>query len=354
MPFQLRDPQGAARSVAYLLLAAAPVSFVTGILLPEHHPISFVLTICVVITVETIAGVICLRRPHWVPRLGWFLVPFLAAILIAVLNMMSRDTSAGAQLFYLWPVLYSANFLSRRAIAGTLTFVSAGHAATAFTLLDTAPAISDWFSVTVALSLTAIVVASLRDRNDRLRAVLEAQAFADSLTGLANRRSFDGELARSVAWAHDSGGSLALMTVDVDHFKKINDTWGHAVGDQALNAVADALRVVARSDDDVVARLGGDEFAVLLRTDLPGARHAAGEVRTALGATSDLPGGPPGLSIGIAVLPDHAGTAAELQAASDAALYAAKQDGRGRTAMAHPPAPRQDSPPRRPAPSAAG
>jgi GGDEF domain-containing protein len=76
---------------------------------------------------------------------------------------------------------------------------------------------------------------------------------------------------------------------------------------------------------------------VLLRTDRLGARRAADEIREAVTKIDNLPGGPPGLSIGIAVLPDHAGTAKELVAASDSALYEAKTGGRGRTAVAHPP-----------------
>ena len=130
------------------------------------------------------------------------------------------------------------------------------------------------------------------------------------------------------------------MTLDIDYFKKINDTWGHGVGDQALQVVADALRRVANGDGDVVGRLGGDEFVVLLRTDRLGARRAADEVRAAVAEVGTLPCGPPGLSIGVAMLPDHADTAIELGTASDAALYEAKQGGRGRTAIAHPPTPR--------------
>jgi diguanylate cyclase (GGDEF)-like protein len=93
------------------------------------------------------------------------------------------------------------------------------------------------------------------------------------------------------------------------------------------------LNEIARGDD-VVGRLGGDEFVVLLRTDRAGALRAADELRALVAAVDSLPCGPPGLSIGGAVLPDHATTAIELGAASDAALYRAKEGGRGRTAFA--------------------
>lgn len=341
--YQLRDQQAAAHSVAYLMLAAAPVVFITGIVLPDEHPVGWVITISLTFVFMAGMGSMARWRPGRLPRLWWLIAPLLATVTIAGLNLASHDASAGAQLFYLWPVLYAANFLSHRIAALNLTLICAGHAAVAFSSLSLTRALSDWISLTVALSLTAFVVASLRNRNDRLRQVLESQALADPLTGLANRRSFDAELARSVAWALRGGESLALLTVDIDYFKKINDTWGHGVGDQALQVVASALRVIARREEDVVARLGGDEFAVLLRTDRVSARRAADEVRTALGAVDGLPCGPPGLSIGVAVLPHHAGTPDELKAASDAALYEAKEGGRGRTAMARPLTPRQNS-----------
>jgi diguanylate cyclase (GGDEF)-like protein len=338
--YQLRDQAGASRSVAYLMMAAGPFTFLTGVVLPQTRTVLGVVIFAVVTVVLGLGGVVCRWRPDWLPRVTWFLAPFFGVAMITGLNVLTADASTGSQFFYLWPVLYAANFLGRLANYLVLLFVSLGCAAAVFPVEGANRGLPDWASLTVAMALTAVVVSSLRLRNDRLREVLETQAYADPLTGVANRRSFDGELARAVSWANRGRESIALMTIDIDHFKEINDTWGHAVGDQALQAVAGALRAVARREDDVVGRLGGDEFVMLLRTDRMGARRAADELREVLAAIDTLPGGPPGLSIGLAVLPDHAGTAAELGAASDAALYEAKQGGRGRTAMAHPRAPR--------------
>ncbi|GAA0568799.1 hypothetical protein GCM10010172_61380 [Paractinoplanes ferrugineus] len=339
MRYQLRDQAGASRSVAYLLMGAGPFMFVTGVVLPTTRTVAGVSIFGVLTVVLALGGVICRWRPEWVPPLMWFLAPFAGTALVTFLNAFTGDASTGAQFFYLWPVLYTANFLGRLANYVSMACVSAGAAAVLFPIQGADRGLTDWVSLTVAMILTAVVVTSLRSRNDRLREVLETQAYADPLTGVANRRSFDGELARAVTWAKRGPESIALLTIDIDYFKKINDTYGHAVGDQALQEVAAALRTVARRDDDVVGRLGGDEFVVLLRTDRLGARRAADDIRAAVAAVESLPGGPPGLSIGVAVLPDHAGTAAQLGAASDAALYEAKQGGRGRTAMAHPPAP---------------
>jgi diguanylate cyclase (GGDEF)-like protein len=336
--FQLRDEVGASRSLAYLMMAGGPFMLLTGVILPERRTIAGVITFVLLTIGLTAGGIICRWRPEWVPKVVWLIAPFFGIGLVGVLNVTTHDASTGAQLFYLWPILYAANFLGRLVNLATITLVSAANAVVVFPLLDAQQAVSDWASLTVAMALTSIVVGSLRNRNEKLRDVLESQAYADPLTGVANRRSFDGELDRAVAWAHQTGAPIALFTLDVDYFKKINDTWGHGVGDQALQAVAGALREIAGGPNDVVGRLGGDEFVVLLRTDRPGARRAADEVRALVAAIDTLPCGPPGLSIGIALLPDHAGTAVELGAASDAALYQAKQGGRGRTAMAEPPA----------------
>jgi diguanylate cyclase (GGDEF)-like protein len=332
--YQLRDELGASRAVAYLMMTAAPFILVTFLLVPGQ-PVSHLVAVVAAFVVLGIGGVFTRFRPERMPRWFWVISPFFAIMVVSGLNLVTEDASTGAQLFYLWPVLYSANFLSRRVVYITMAGVSAGEASVVFPLLPTlGDAISDWVSMTVAMTLIAIVVLSLRDRSDRLRDVLRKQALADALTGVANRRSFDAELGRAVAWAQQSGEPIALITLDVDHFKKINDTYGHAVGDQALQAVAASLSKVARRDTDVVARLGGDEFVMLLRTDRPGACRAADEARDLLAQVPSLPGGPPGLSIGIAVLPDHAATAEELLGASDAALYEAKLGGRGRTAVA--------------------
>jgi diguanylate cyclase (GGDEF)-like protein len=316
------------------MMTAAPFIFSTGVVLDPHRPLSALIAITVTCVVLGLGGAACRWMPEQVPYFMWLVVPFFGIAVTLGMNLVTQDATTGAQLFYLWPVLYTANFLSRRLIYLTLAAVSAAEAIGVFPLLELDNAVSDWGSLTLAMTLTAVIVASLRNRNDKLREVLETQAFADGLTGVANRRSFDAALAAAIASARRTGEPVALLTLDVDHFKKINDTWGHAVGDQALQAVAAALEKVARRAGDIVARLGGDEFVMLLRTDPVGARHAADEVRAAMAQLSTLPGGPPGLSIGVAVLPDHAATAEELLGTSDAALYEAKQGGRGRTAVA--------------------
>jgi diguanylate cyclase (GGDEF)-like protein len=340
LPYQLRDQHGAARAVAYLMLVGGPYNIVTGVLMKLGSPLAELVALTVTSCALVAVGIVCWRRPTSLPHLFWLLVPFLSTGVVTGLNLATEDATTAAQLFYLWPLLYAATFLSRRIAYLTVAAISAGHAPVVFAFSPMSEALSDWIAMTVAMTMTAWVVINLNHRNDRLRAVLQEQAATDGLTGAANRRAFDLALHQAV---HSAGPDqpAALVLIDVDHFKQINDTWGHAAGDHALRAVADALRSAAAGTEHLVARLGGDEFAVLLRCDPRGAFRYAERARTMLNATDGLQGGPPQLSIGIGIAPDHATGPEELQRVADAALYRAKDGGRGRTAVAPAP-PRQN------------
>lgn len=329
----MRDQPGGARAVAYLMLAGGVYNFVTGVLMKLGEPLIELVTLGVTSTVLFALGLVCLRRPGVLPALFWPLVPFVSAGVITGLNVATADATLGPQLFYLWPLLYASSFLSRRLIVAVVVQISAGHALTAFRFEPADRALRDWIAITVAMSMTAVVVAGLRERNDRLLRVLEDQATSDALTGVANRRAFDTALAEAIGAEH-----VALVVIDVDHFKTINDTWGHAIGDRALCAVADALRDAlpdaVPGHGHMVARLGGDEFAVLLRSGPATALRYAETARARITAGGELPCGPPSLSIGIAAAPDHATTAEELQRVADGALYRSKAGGRGRSTLA--------------------
>ena len=156
----------------------------------------------------------------------------------------------------------------------------------------------------------------------------------DPLTGLANRRRFSVELDRHLDFCRRYGARGALLLIDLDHFKEVNDTLGHAAGDTLLTSLADVLRESVRSTD-IVARLGGDEFAVLLlETDHAGtelvAEHLVVAVRahsTALGAAADAVTA----SVGAVVIGGEGGsaqTAEELLTGADSLMYQAKQGGR--------------------------
>ncbi|MSP58933.1 MAG: diguanylate cyclase [Myxococcales bacterium] len=188
--------------------------------------------------------------------------------------------------------------------------------------------------------LRARVRAALRTR--RYHELLSQRAQLDGLTGLWNRSYFDRRLAEELAAARRYGRRVGLILIDIDHFKKINDTYGHPVGDQVLQAMGELLHTRIRTTD-AACRYGGEEFAVVLsETDGPGARRAADRVQEgmailrfhhkgrAFGVTA---------SIGLAsasLLGAGPPTAAQLITAADEALYTAKQTGRNRICESSP------------------
>ena len=183
--------------------------------------------------------------------------------------------------------------------------------------------------------LTNVVDVSERYRYEQQLAHL---ANHDPLTGLANRRHFDLELARHVDHCRRYGAAGALLVLDLDHFKEVNDSLGHATGDELLVQVAEILRGRLRTTD-VVARLGGDEFAVLLpQSDQKAteavARGIVEEVHRQLGSLADTRSNVT-VSIGGATVPADVRTASELLSTADAAMYRAKAAGRNQYVL-HP------------------
>lgn len=196
------------------------------------------------------------------------------------------------------------------------------------------------------------VVETLRDMTEQKLAQIALQSLVnkDGLTGLANRRSFDASIEADCVQGEREGTPLALLLVDVDHFKSYNDTYGHQKGDDCLKSVAKTIGAQVYRPSDLAARYGGEEFAVLLPgVDLDGALGIGERIRQAVvGLGIDHTGNPREgkvtLSVGVAVaVPgERLGPAAFISAA-DRALYAAKAAGRNRIAHAAPG--RQESPP---------
>jgi diguanylate cyclase (GGDEF)-like protein len=162
---------------------------------------------------------------------------------------------------------------------------------------------------------------------------METMATTDGLTGLTNHRTFQERLTQIMERASRHNQKVALLLCDVDHFKQVNDTYGHPVGDQVLRKVAQVLNRAVRRID-LTARYGGEEFAVLLEaTDEAGALHLAERIRQdveALRLESDVGRFSVTTSIGVACYPDDATEQAELIEHADQALYAAKEGGRNR------------------------
>lgn len=172
----------------------------------------------------------------------------------------------------------------------------------------------------------------LRQRIDRLR----ADADLDSLTGLANRRRFRVALAREVERWRRYRVPCALLMLDIDHLKRINDQFGHPMGDVVIRQIAQTLKDVSR-DNDTAARLGGEEFALLLAgVDVEKAAAAAERLRTVLSGQRVDGVGVVTVSMGVAGCPESATSERTLYSASDSALYVSKNSGRDRVSVAPP------------------
>jgi diguanylate cyclase len=169
------------------------------------------------------------------------------------------------------------------------------------------------------------------------------ESLTDSLTGIANRKAFDGELVAAMAEAKENDETVALLMVDIDHFKKFNDTWGHQTGDQVLRLVATCMSENVKGRD-TVARFGGEEFAIILRrTALENATNLAGQIRGYVQSkklvkrsTGDVLGT---ITVSIGVAQFSSGdTPVTLIQRADACLYAAKNGGRNRVVSEDEPA----------------
>ncbi len=188
----------------------------------------------------------------------------------------------------------------------------------------------------------AVVAACEISRDISARKVADAKlqhlASHDALTGLLNRRAFEVELERAVAFAKRYELETALLIIDIDRFKLINDTYGHRTGDAALRRVAELMRARLRQTD-VIGRLGGDEFAIILSGVEPGqALRVAEEILDVVRAdrviaVNDNPV-PMTVSAGISRIGADDASPGELLAQTDSALYAAKQAGRDRVSEA--------------------
>lgn len=187
------------------------------------------------------------------------------------------------------------------------------------------------------------LVESLGERGKALEQAcdaLERVSRTDPLTGLANRRSRDTRLSDEWERALRNGGPLAVVAIDVDHFKRFNDTHGHPEGDRALKAVAEMLRAGIRGPIDLAARHGGEEFMLILPgVDLAGAASIAERVRVNVAMCGDDPAWAlpekVTVSLGVAAIEPAPGRSFhELTIAADAALYRAKMGGRNRYELA--------------------
>ena len=214
-----------------------------------------------------------------------------------------------------------------------------------FQATDDAPVMAD---AELSFKTTFAGQVGLSVANIRLREALRAQSIKDPLTGLYNRRYLTEMLEREIRRAVRAEQPLGILMLDLDHFKKFNDTYGHDAGDTVLRETASFLTKSIRIED-IVCRFGGEEFVIILPTADLNASHARAErIRSKLRELTVLHQGQSlgmiTVSVGVAALPQHGTSPRELLDAADAALYRAKREGRDRVVVADPP-PLADAPP---------
>lgn len=232
-------------------------------------------------------------------------------------------------LFYLVPVAVAAWYCGPRdgiAIAG-LACVG-WYVADFFAGLTYAhPAIPVW-NTAVRFGFFAVVAGLVSVYHDALRRQRQLLR-TDPLTGLANRRAFGDALAHDLALARRRGSALSLAYLDLDDFKAVNDTAGHAEGDRVLRTVGEVLGRSLR-EADTAARLGGDEFAFLLPDTGPeGAAQVAGKLASELRQAFIAGQWPVDCSIGVVTFPHARVSLADAMEAADRAMYEAKRSGKG-------------------------
>lgn len=197
--------------------------------------------------------------------------------------------------------------------------------------------------IVLALCGLTVFLSLLYGRDLRRRAALQEElarlSRTDALTGLANRRRFEEAFREARDRARRTGEPLSLLVVDADHFKRCNDRYGHAIGDEVLKGLGRCLSASVRRPGDLAARIGGEEFAVLLPdTDGDGALRVARAIHWAVSKLAVASPGPgPGsvtVSVGLAVDAGVGHDMGDLYRRADAALYQAKADGRNRTRCA--------------------
>ena len=264
------------------------------------------------------------------PRLPFPVIAALGPIgaaLIAVAIATTPEPGDGA-VFYAWPVLWSAYYFGIRGTVFALGWVAVAHGIAILSLSGEASTIDRWMDVVVSMTIVAVVTQALSRRNRQLLASSLNEARTDTLTGLLNRRGFEERMPLELERASREGHRIAVVSFDIDYFKRVNDEWGHEIGDRVLVALGDVFRAESR-ETDLVTRMGGEEFTTVISDTSPADAIAYAERIRAAFAAVDVGAGHVTISAGITTsFAPH--SADPLLLAADSALYAAKCGGRDR------------------------
>jgi diguanylate cyclase (GGDEF)-like protein len=313
------------RRVSIAFLVAGGLAAIAGTFVPDPDPSDHrALLILAAVCLALAAGLGAWRRPPaalvaFLPTVGLVL----AGVAVAV-----AEPLASTPTYYLLPVLASAYFGSVRRLAADLC-ICAGTLAVVLALwVEPAARTAVWIGTIIPAVCVALVVAGLKRRLDAQVDGLRNLADTDPLSGLLNHGAFGGALDRTLEHYHAAGRGATLLLLDIDHFKTVNDRFGHQEGDRMLRLVSDVLTLHKRRDD-LLGRVGGEEFALLLPdADPVAARRVAERIRDAVRAATETTPASLTLSVGIAALSPSIASSHALLHAADRALYVAKDRGR--------------------------
>jgi diguanylate cyclase (GGDEF)-like protein len=280
----------------------------------------------------TVLGMLVIGRerlPNWTPDLCAYLLYLIVGGIISTY----QDPDTPYAFLYLWLSVHSFYFQPWRRAAPQVAFIAADYAVSLLAMPGAGFPVLRWAVTVLTTAVICTMVALLRARVDVLVGRLAGVARTDPLTGLRNRRAYDEIFEIELARADRTDQPLSLIVGDIDHFKAVNDRFGHPTGDVVLRRVAAVLEQSERRVDAAI-RLGGEEFALLLPgTDAHGAYRVAQRVRENLRRAFHRDTLPVTMSFGIACCPTHGRDAEALFQAADTALLEAKARGRDRAVV---------------------
>jgi diguanylate cyclase (GGDEF)-like protein len=315
------------RRVALAFLCAGALASLAGTLVPDpdtrdHGALLGLSLACGVLAL----GLAVWRRP---PGAVLAALPAVGLVLALVAVAVAKPL-ASTPTYALLPILASAYYGSPRRLAVETGAYIAGLAAVLAVWVEPGTRMAVYIGTVIPAVCVAVVVAMLRQRVDAHVDGLEDRADTDALTGLLNHGAFGAALEDALERAPATGRPATLLLLDVDHFKLVNDRYGHLEGDRMLRVVSDVLAAHKRRGD-LLGRVGGEEFALLLPdAGLHAAHGVAERVRVAVREATIAGPCPLTVSIGIATSSPALATTDQLLHAADRALYAAKARGRDR------------------------
>lgn len=280
----------------------------------------------VVIEAGLAAFFVLVRRP---PAIAFLASPYFGILCVTAASCVV-ETTRPTPLYYLWALLAAAFFLRGRAVAAAFAFFLVTYTVALVLFFPVGEKVGWWADVVGAVGVVTLIIYVLKVRVGVAVSGLRRAALTDTLTGAANRAAFEAALEDALIHAQAADTACAVVSIDIDDFKQVNDRFGHAAGDRALQQIAE---IVQRSvhPGATFARIGGEEFALVVPgADAAAARLIGEAVRSSieLGMRAFEP--PLTVSVGVAAFPAAGATPSSVMLASDRALYAAKSAGRNR------------------------